>query len=338
MDQRKIMSLGRSSLVVSLPKHWTKLNELKQGDVVSLAIQRDRSLAIFPGIISKKGTKETALHIDPNEKASTIRRNIISIYLNGYTNIRLFSKDIFPVFQQKAIRNIVQKLYMRIMDCDSKTMHIVSLMDETKASVLSGIQRMHILSNSMLKEVLSSLETQDPDLAKTTFQLEDDVNHFSYLILRTLRRAALEPAFANSLDVEMSDCFDYQMLVYRIKQVANNARDIAKHIVMLNQQQLKISDQLIELMKQAGKNAHALYTQAFNAFFSNTGDDAEELIERGKLVVKSDQEMATWAFLHEKKNPVIICATCSIRENIKSIAKYGIKIAVSTIDRAFSPK
>ncbi len=338
MDQRKIMSLGRSSLVVSLPKHWTKLNELKQGDVVSLAIQRDRSLAIFPGTSSKKNTKEISLTIDPTEKASTIIRNVISIYLNGYTDIRLFSKDIFPVFQQKAIRNIVQRLYLRIMDCDAKSMHIISLMDETKASVVSGIQRMHILSNSMLQEVLSSLETQDPELAKTTFQLEDDVSHFSYLILRTLTRATLEPEFANNLDVEMSDCFDYQILVYRIKQVANSASEIAKHIVMLSQQQLKISDELIKLMQQAGKEAHDLYNQAFEAYFSNSVDKAEELIERQKLVVKSDQEIATWAFLHEKKNPVIICATCSIRENIKNIAEYGIKIAVSTIDRSFSPK
>ena len=338
MDQRKIMSLGRSSLVVSLPKHWTKLNELKQGDVVSLAIQRDRSLAIFPGTGSKKAAKEISLNIEPTEKASTIKRNIISIYLNGYTDIRLYSKDIFPVFQQKAIRNIVQRLYMRIMDCNAKSMHIVSLMDETKASVISSIQRMHILSNSMLQEVLSSLETQDPELAKTTFQLEDDVNHFSYLILRTLTRATLEPEFANNLDVEMSDCFDYQMLVYRIKQVANNASDIAKHIVMLNQKQLKISNHLIELMQQAGKDAHAIYSQAFKAYFSHSVDKAEELIELGRVVVKSDQEIATWAFLHEKKNPVIICATCSIREDIKTIAEYGIKIAVSTIDRSFSPK
>jgi phosphate uptake regulator len=338
MDQRKIMSLGRSSLVVSLPKHWTKLNELKQGDVVSLAIQRDRSLAIFPGAGSKKAAKEISLYIESTEKASTIKRNIISIYLNGYTNIRLYSKDIFPVFQQKAIRNIVQRLYLRIMDCDAKSMHIVSLLDETKASVISGIQRMHILSNSMLQEVLSSLETQDPELAKTTFQLEDDVNHFSYLILRTLTRATLEPEFANNLDVEISDCFDYQILVYRIKQVADSASDIAKHIVMLSQQQLKISDQLIILMQQAGKDAHAIYNQAFKAYFSHSVNEAEELIERGKLVVKSDQEIATWSFLHEKKNPVIICATCSIREDIKTIAEYGIRIAVSTIDRSFSPK
>jgi Na+/phosphate symporter len=211
-------------------------------------------------------------------------------------------------------------------------------MDETKASVISGIQRMHILSNSMLQDVLSSLQTQDPDLAKTTFQLEDEVNNFSYLILRTLQRAALEPAFANNLDVKMSDCFDYQILVYRIKEVANRASDIAKHIVMLSQKQLKISKKLIELMQKAGKNAHTIYNQAFKAYFSNKVDKAEELVERGKLVVKIDQEIATWSFLHEIKNSIIICATCSIRENIKSIAESGIRIAVSTIDRSFSPK
>ena len=74
------------------------------------------------------------------------------------------------------------------------------------------------------------------------------------------------------------------------------------------------------------------------AYFSNAVEKAEELIRRGKLVVKSDQEIATWAFLHEKKNPIIICAVCSIRENIKSIAEYGIKFAVSAIDRSFIPK
>ncbi|MCJ7615439.1 MAG: phosphate uptake regulator PhoU, partial [Desulfobacterales bacterium] len=309
MDQRKIMSLGRSSLVITLPKHWTNLNELKQGDVVSLAIQRDRSLAIFPGIGSNKPAKEITLHIDPSEKAKTIKINIISCYLNGYSSIKIFSKDIFPVFQQKAIRNIVRILYMRIMECDAKSMHIVTLMDETKASVTSGIQRMHIISNSMFQDVLTSLETQDPLLAKATFQLEDDVDHFSYFMLRLLRRAALDPALANQLSIEISDCLDYQTLVHLIEQVANNASNIAKHIVLLRERHLTISDPLIKLMLNAGNNSHAIYNQAVQAFFSNVVDKAKEIIERGILVEKSDQEIATWAFLHEKKNPVIICAT-----------------------------
>lgn len=338
MDQRKIMSLGRSSLVISLPKHWTKLNELKQGDVVSLAIQRDRSLAIFPGTGSKKGLKEISLHIDPNDKAKTIKRNLIACYLNGYSSIKLFSKDIFPVFQQKAIRNIVRILYMRIMECDAKSMRIVTLMDETQASVVSGIQRMHIISNSMIQDVLSSLEAQDPLLAKTTFQLDDDVDHFSYFMLRLLRRAALDSGLANQLNIEISDCLDYQTLVYRIEQVADNASNIAQHIVLLNSEKLNISEPLIKLMLNAGNNAHAIYDQAVQAFFSKDANKAEEIIEHGKLVTKSDQEIATWAFLHEKKNPIIICATCSIRESIKRIAEYGREIALYTIHRSFSPK
>ena len=338
MDQRKIMSLGRSSLVISLPKHWTKLNELKQGDVVSLAIQRDRSLAIFPGTDNKKHAKEITLHIDQSEKSKTIKRNIIACYLNGYSSIKLFSNDIFPVFQQKAIRNIVRILYMRIMECDAKSMHIVTLMDETQASVTSGIQRMHTISNSLFQDVLSSLETQDPMLAKTALQLEDDVDHFSYFMLRLLRRAALDPAFANQLDIAVSDCLDYQTLVYRIEQIADKASNIAKHIVLLRDRQLKISDPLIKLMLNAGKNAHEIYNQAVQAFFSNSARNAEEIIERGKVVEKSDQEIATWAFLHEKKNPVIICATCSIRESIKNVAEYGREIALYTIHRSFNPK
>lgn len=337
MDQRKIMSLGRSSLVISLPKYWTKLNELKKGDVVSLAIQRDRSLAILPGTGSKKSVKEIILHIDPNEKGKTIKRNIIACYLNGYSSIKLFSKGIFPVFQQKAIRKIVRILYMRIMECDAKSMHIVTFMDETQASVISGIQRMHIIANSMFQDVLTSLETQDPLLAKTTFQLDDDVDHFSYFMLRLLRRAALDSALATQLDIEISDCLDYQTLVHRIEQVADNSANIAQHIVLLSSKKLSISEPLTKLMFTGGKNAHDIYEQAVQAFFSKDADKAEEIIERGQLVEKSDQEIATWAFLHEKKNPVIICATCSIRESIKRIADYGREIALYTIHRSFSP-
>jgi phosphate uptake regulator len=338
MDQRKIMSLGRSSLVISLPKHWTNLNELKQGDVVSLAIQRDRSLAIFPGTGTKKQIKEITLHINPKEKANRIKRNIIACYLDGYSSIKLFSTDIFPVFQQKAIRNIVQILYMRIMRCDAKSIHIVTLMDETQASVTSGIQRMHIISSSLFKDVLSALETQDPMLAKTAYQLEDDVDHFSYFMLRLLRRAALEPAVANQLDLSISDCLDYQTLVYRIEQVADNASNIAKHIVLLREKNLEISEPLIKLMMAAGNNALRFYNEAVKAFFSNDLDRAEEIIDQGNIVQKSDQEIATWAFLHEKKNPVIICATCSIREGIKRIAEYGREIALYTIHRSFKTK
>jgi len=338
MEQRKVMSLGRSSLVVSLPKHWTNLNELKQGDVVSLGIQRDRSLVIFPGTDRKESSKEITLHVDPNEKDITIVRSIIACYLNGYSGIRLVSKRIFPVTQQRAIRRIVRILYMRIMDSGSKNIHIVTLLDESRASIISGIQRMHKISNSMCRDVLNSLKDQDVMLAKTVYSLDDDVDHFSFLVLRLLRRGALEPALANQLDLELLDCLDYQTLVHRIEQVADNAANIAKHLVMLNGEQLKISDPLVELMMNAGSNSVKLYGKAVEAFFSQDVAGSEKIIEEGKTIEKLDREIASWSFLHEKKNPIIICATCSIRESITRIAEYAADIAETTIYRSYKPK
>jgi len=337
MEQRKVMSLGRSSLVISLPKHWVSLNELKQGDVVSLAMQRDRSLVVFPGAGKRQGSRELTLHIDPDEKAAMIVRNLIACYLNGYSSIRLVSNKIFPVPQQKAIRRIVRILYMRIMESDAKSMHIVTLIDESKASVTSGIQRMHMIANSMCRDVLNSLKDQDATLAKTVYSLDDDVDHFSFFILRLLRRVTLDPTLANQLDLEPIDCLDLQTLVHRIEQVADSAANIAKHMIMLNQRRLKISDGLVELMMTAGTSSVDCYDKAVKAYLSTDAASSDEIIEQTKAIETLDREIASWAFLHEKKNPVIICATCSIRESISRIAEYAADIAEITINRSHKP-
>ncbi len=336
MEQRKIMSLGRSSLVVSLPKYWTRLNELKQGDVVSVGIQRDRSLVVFPGTGKKKWSKEITLHIDPNEREISITRSIIACYLNGYSGIRLVSKKIFPVAQQRAIRRIVRILYLRIMESDAKSMHIVTLMNESEASVVSGIQRMHVIANSMCRDVLNSLEEQDASLAKTVYSLDDDVDHFSFFILRLLRRASLDPTLANLLDLESIDCLDYQTLVHRIEQVADNATNIAKHIIVLDGERLRISNSVLKLMLIAGKDAVSYYGKAIEAFFSKDTVYSDEIIERQNYIEELNRKIATLACQHVS-NPILICATCSMRESIRRIAEYAAEIAEITVNRSYKP-
>ncbi len=62
------MSAGKSSLVVSLPKEWLQLNELKKGDTVSFSVQRDRALVIYPSNIKKATPKEITLSINQNDE------------------------------------------------------------------------------------------------------------------------------------------------------------------------------------------------------------------------------------------------------------------------------
>jgi phosphate uptake regulator len=333
--KRKIISLGRSSLVISLPKYWVKQNQLKQGDVVSLDVQRDRSLVVFPSVKKETDYKEIVLHVDADEKEALITRRIIGCYLSGYSRVKVVSKKIFSITQRKAIRNIARLLYMRIMEADSKSVYIQTLIDETGASLELAIQRMHLIALSMCRDALNSLKKQDVMLAKSVFSLDDDVDHFSFFLLRLLRDAAQNSILANQLEIDPLDCMDYQILVYRVEHAADHSAHIANQLIMLGGSQQKISDQLLTLLFTAGTEAVKLYEKALAAFFSKNVANSVQIIEKEKEIEKLDRDMASKTFMSKQKNALIVCTICSIRASIRGIAACAADIAEIAINRAY---
>jgi phosphate uptake regulator len=336
MEQRKIVSLGRSSLVVSLPKYWVRLNGLKQGDFVSVALNRDRSLVIFPSVKRENEVEEITLHIGEEDKSLQVIRSIIACYLNGYSDIKLVSDKFFKAAQQKAIRDAVKKLYMRVMEADAKHMRIATLIDESKASVEAGIKRMYTLSNSMCRDILLALKNNDVELAKTVYTLDDEVDNFSFLLLRLVRKAATNPTLASQFKLDALDCLDFQTFIHRIEQIADQAANIAKSIILLHGKRKKISEQILDKLYSAGNAALELYEKAVISIFSNNVKGSEEVIIGKANLEKLDQEIASLAFLEEKSTEVI-CACCSIRDSILRMAEFATDIAEIAIDRLYKP-
>ncbi|MCW3991307.1 MAG: hypothetical protein NWE79_01245, partial [Candidatus Bathyarchaeota archaeon] len=187
MDQRKIMALGKSSLVITLPKYWLEMNNLSQGDRVSLTVQHDLSLAVQPSSRVRENGGEIHLGFEADESEDSIIRRIIGCYLNGYSNIKLTSEKIFTVEQQRAIRRVVSILLMRIMESEASSITLQTLIDESRASVFSGIERMHLITYSMCRDTLNSMRDWDENLAKSVVSLEDDVDQFMFFLLRLVR-------------------------------------------------------------------------------------------------------------------------------------------------------
>jgi phosphate uptake regulator len=333
--ERRIMSLGRSSMVISLPKNWMQLNELKKGDVVSYAIQRDRSLVVYPGAKKKAKPKEITLRIGENEDETLITQKIIGPFLNGYSGITLISEKIFSIPQRKAIRNIAGRLYMRIMESNSQGVYLQTLTDESKASLEQAIQRMHLISHSMCEDVCTALMNRDVALAKSVFSLDDDVDHFCFFLIRLLRKAAQDTTLANELRIDPLDCMDHQTLVYRIEHTADYTADIARHIIMLDGTQQKIPDVVLDLLVTAGTEAVDLYVKAVNAFFTKDVAFSVEIMRKQHKIDKLDQEIAAKAFTGKQKKAELVCAICSIRDNIRRIADCAANIAEITVNRAF---
>jgi phosphate uptake regulator len=329
------MSLGKSSMVISLPKDWMELNELEKGDVVSFAIQRDRSLVVYPSAQKKAEPKEITIKIGKNDEELLIVQKILGAFLNGYSGIKLVSEKVFSVPQIKSIRNMTGKLYMRIMESDSKGVYIQSLTDESKASLEQAIQRMHLISRSMCEDAVLSLKNRDVALAKSVFSLDDDVDQFSFFILRILRNAAQDPVLANELHVDPLDCMDYQILVLRMEHAADYAADIARHIIMLDGSQQKIPDNVLELMITAGTETVDLYIKSVTAFFSKDVSFSVDIMKHRQRIEKLDVEIASKAFIDKQKNAELVCAICSIRDNIKRITHCATNIAEVAVNRAF---
>ena len=333
--ERKVMSLGKSSLVISLPKEWMQINDLKKGDSISFAIQGDRSLIIYPSTKKKTSAKEITLNIGQNEEDGLITQKIIGSFLNGYSGITLVSEKIFSIQQSKAIRNTAGKLFMRVMESDTKGVYIQSLTDESKASLEQAMQRMHLISQSMCEDAITSLKNRDLALAKTVYALDDDVDQFSFFIIRLLRNAAQNPVLATELRIDPLDCLDYQSLTYNIKRAADYAADITRHLIMLDGRQQTIPNDVLELMVVAGTEMIDLYAKSVSAFLSKDVPFAVELMKRQKKIEKMDVEITSKAFTGEPKTAELVCAMCSIRDDIKKIAECTVNIAEIAVNRAF---
>ncbi len=335
MYKRKIMKLGRSSLVVSLPKDWIRDTRSKRGDVLSIDVQKDGSLLVFTGTEKKKIEREITLQVDPAEKTNSVIRKIIASYLNGYTTIRLVSRDIFTVNQQKAIRSIVGVLYMRIMESTARMTRIQTLLDESKAPIETAVRRMHIIASSMAHDALEALKNHDVQLAKVVYSLDDDVDHFSFFLLRLLRKSILDPFLAGQLKIDPIDCLDYQTLVHRIEHVADHATNISKQLIILEGRDQKLDGPALESILLMGNEALGAYNEAVKSYFSKDEDLSNNVINLQDKVEVLDQKVAS-GFV-EETNALKVCVTCSIRDSIRRIAEYAADIAEITINHVYKP-
>jgi len=175
-------------------------------------------------------------------------------------------------------------------------------------------------------------------LARAVYTLDDDVDRFCFVLLRLLRSAAIDPALANQLDLDPTDCLDYQSLVYRIEHVADQAANIAKNIVMLSGERRKLPDSLVNLIFVSCSEVVDSYDKAVESFFSKDVTSCNEVIEQQKRIEKLDQEIASKSFLLPQMNAMTICAVCSIRDSVKRISEWAATIAENTIVRSYEQR
>jgi len=335
MVQRKIMSLGKSSFVVSIPKSWMKMNDLNKGDRVSLDVRPDGSLVLQPTQEDRETEREIHLPIEVNEAEESITRRVIGSYLDGYTRIRLTSGKIFTASQQKAVRRIVATLYMMIIESEASTIVLQTLIDEAKASVTTSIERMHLITYSMCRTILNIIKNWDKELALSVASIEEDVDQLMFFLLRMIRGAAISPSLGKQLGIDPLDCLDYQTLVHRIERIADHNTSIAHCLVPLIESGIDLPENVLKILTTAAEMAFNSYNQAVDGFMSKDVYPTNDIIDKQREVESLLEKLTPLPLFGESAETSILANIVTIRESIKKISHHAADIAELTIDRAY---
>jgi len=331
MERRKVMSLGKASLVVSLPRDWIKMTGVEKGDSVAITVGKDRSLTLRREEAKTPPQLMITLIVGVGETPGSITRKIISCYLNGYDTVHLKSGEVFTPNQQAAIREVVKSLYMRIIEASPSTATVQALINESMASVPDAIERMHIITSSMCSNLVNSVRGWDSNLARSVLPLEEDIDQFRYFIIRLLRGAASDPQLSINLQVDMVDCIDYLTIANRVEHIADKAMSVAEGLTALIEEGVDIPKDMRDVCLSLAETASMNYNRAMDAFMKRDKDASNAVIDDEERAMLLSERLSQLIAEAQGVDPRLTL----IRDGLAQIIEYSSDIAEATLDRAY---
>lgn len=275
---RKVISFGKSSFIVSLPKTWVEANHLKKGDIVALEEDMPK-LIIMPGSeIDKDEERSIEIDLDKLEDleydaTKAIWRTIIRSYINYYTTIIFRGKKLATY--QDVIRNCLNSLGgFEILEHRADHLLVKNLLDMTQISLMSTLKRMDRIIRSML---VDSIIASSEENVKSIKQRDLDVNRLQFLCLRYIRYSLNHPSVASKAGYSLDELFAYWGLIILAEDIADEAKRMAALVNKITISKAK-KEKLVGIMQRVIEG----YCGAVDAFYTKDLKLAHIVSDNGK--------------------------------------------------------
>jgi phosphate uptake regulator len=326
-ETRRIQFTGKSTYIVSLPKEWVVSMGLKAGSLVTITRQ-DGSLILTPKGVAKPATQptEATITISSGEDPETIVRAIISLYLVGYNSIIIKAReDRISIMQRNLIKELTRKKLVgtEIVSETSNEIRLQVLVSYPELSVENALRRMCIIATSMHKDAMQALKNMDRELAKEVIQLDDEVDRFSFYIIRQLKLAVQNVKIIRDIGLSSPrDCLGYRVIVKFVERIADHAARIAKNVLSLEE---KPSESVLQTLYEMSTFAQNLFEDAIKALFKKDYALADQVISKTKAIVALEEKALKE--IQSKTKQTDISSIRMITESIRRIAEYASDIA-----------
>ncbi len=338
-ETRKIQYTGGSSYIVSLPKRWIQDLRLKQGDHVVIARQGHSILQITPA--SKKISKdqrEARIEVTKDNTPYFLARKLISLYFLGFNIIHISQKDSGRLSseQRQVMKDVVRRVLMgtEIIADSATSITVQVLINLLDLSVDAAFKRMLLIAKSMHRDAILSLRENNIELAKEILKSDDEVDRFSFYIVRQLNIAIKNEHLLKEIGLEDSrNCLGYRIIAKSTERIADHAAIIAKDIIEM---ETPLNKDIIEKIAEMSNFALEVLDEACLSIFKRDYDSADFAIEKSRRIDTLEKGIIQVA--SKLTDISIIYRIKIITENIRRVAEYASDIAEIVLNMTVQQK
>src|SRR3970040_210862 len=325
-EMRKIQFTGKSSYIVSLPKEWIMDLGLKQGDQVTIV--RQGTLQITPSNRHTKVTEaeDATFEIGPDDESASIVRKLVSLYFLGFSTINVKPKSgRLKPSQRFAVKDAVKRVLMgtEIIADSTDGITIQVLINLFELSIDGAFKRMLLIAKSMQNDALLALEEANFDLANEVINSDDEVDRFSFYIIRQLKIAIQNEHMLKDMGFENArSCLGYRVIVKNIERVGDHAVGIAKDLLEFKKPVRK--SVMVEIREMRNFSLSVL-DEACLFFLKKDFTQAEIAIQKSADITKYEKKV--FESIKSLRDDEEVYRVRRMVENIRRISEYASDIA-----------
>ena len=328
---RRVQLTGRSTYIVSLPKSWAELIKLKPGDYIQLIPQPDNSLLLIPRQ-RREEPSEALIEASADDLPEEVARELIACYLAGYDTIRIVFRRRVDEFKS-YLKNLMRTKLIGLESVEESADHMVirCLMGHVDFPMKDALNRVHIMTLSMLKDALKALKERDLFLVNDIIQRDDEVDRLYLFCVRQLKAAVENAIIMREVGLKNPrECLGYRLIVKSVERIADHAASIASQIPLLK---LRGEPQIIDEVIKLGEMVSEIYERAMDSVFKSDVKQANKLILDVEKLVKLESAILKRLFELRLNTEALIGLRMMI-ESIRRIAEYSADIAEIVINLA----
>jgi len=318
IDVRKLISFGKGSYILSMPKSWIEKNNLKKGDLIS--VSDDGFELILSANQQEKKLDVREINIDSKGKdLELLKAEIVSSYLNGYDTINiLFENNNKEV---PKIKDVIRNLSgLEIMEQTSTRIVAKNLININEISISNIIRRMDIITRAMIEDCI--LCCRGHCNYESIHDRDADVNRLYFLGYRVIKNAIKTPRIAKSLNIDAWHLHSDNLVILRLEKIADRQKRIARYICTANLDRTTLAE-----LDKIYTDIIEAYNEVMKSYYNQDKQLSIEI-----EVTNKDRTAACDKFLEKYMNVHANSKTRTSNSNLVAVAKIVENLKATTVE------